>query len=395
MTVSLSLKQFFTPAKYSQIMINELSILNPQKVIDLAIGEGSLLIEAKKKWKSSNYYGNDIDFNCCKKITSICPKLHCTNLDVLKYETIDRLVNIIGEVDLCLGNPPFDKIKKTKDIDKILEEFGLLEFNKGKFISSEIPFILQNLKILKNNGILAIILPDGLFTNDSLSYFREFMIKNYDIKKIVELPRNIFKNTSAKTHILILKKNKNSSSRSIMLSDIDGHVIEIEKEAAVYRADFSFYYMSNRTVNKKSKKLGEIAEVFRGISRNRLKKVSDKYVLHTTSLKYNQISNRLQSPHKLTRYSNKLGRAGDIALARVGTSIVGKIRKIENGFFIPTDCIFIIRPKTEFSDIVYKFLSSEEGQRLIHATTKGVAAKHITLNDLKNLPICTEGGQNV
>ena len=45
MAKMLEFKQFFTPSKYSNIMINHLKMDEPIKVIDLAMGECSLLIE--------------------------------------------------------------------------------------------------------------------------------------------------------------------------------------------------------------------------------------------------------------------------------------------------------------------------------------------------------------
>lgn len=44
------LKQFFYLQKYSQIMIENLNITSPKKIIDLSMGEGSLLIEAMRLW---------------------------------------------------------------------------------------------------------------------------------------------------------------------------------------------------------------------------------------------------------------------------------------------------------------------------------------------------------
>ncbi len=391
MTMAATFKQFFTPAKYSQILINELNISSPEKIIDLAIGEGALLIEAKKRWDLSHYYGNDIDLYCCKKITTLCPNLHCTNFDVLKYNTINKISSITGKVDLCLGNPPFHKIKKDKDIDRLLAEFDLQKYNKGKYIPSEIPFILQNLKILKDNGTLALILPDGFFTNESLAYFRKFLFFNYHIEKIVELPSNIFKNTPAKTHIMILKKSFQNQNYNIILSNLDGKKIKISTDEAITRSDFSFNYINNQILPKKAKKLKDVAEIFRGKSKYMLNEVPNRHILHTTSLKKDTVSNSLQSSSKLTKYSTKIARAGDIVLARVGTSVIGKISIVEKGYFVPTDCVIIIRAKMDFRSIIFRFLSSEEGQKMIHACAKGVAAKHITLSDVENFPIYIKG----
>ena len=62
MTINMiKYKQFFTPKKYSQLLIENTKFHNPLKIIDLTMGEGSLLIEASKKWNNSQILGNDID----------------------------------------------------------------------------------------------------------------------------------------------------------------------------------------------------------------------------------------------------------------------------------------------------------------------------------------------
>ncbi len=383
-------KQFFTPAKFSKILINELTISSPRKIIDLTIGEGSLLIEAKKRWKKAEYYGNDIDINCCRKLSYICPNLHCTNYDIFEYKTMQKIYEQVGLVDLCVGNPPFHKIKKNKDIEKLLKEFNLDDFHHGKFIKSELPFILQCLKLLKNNGVLALILPDGFFTNNSLSNFRKFLIFNYTIDKVIEFPVNIFKNTAAKTHILILKKKFTKNKYKIRLSNIEGEAIHIDMEDGIKRLDFSFYKYMKSLKNNNVKELHNIAKIFRGKPKHLLKDVPTQYVIHTTSFEKKMISNQLQSSHTLEKYSEKIAVPGDIVLARVGTSVVGKVSIVQKGYFIPTDCVIVIRSSKDLTNHIFRSLSSVKGQKWIQAFSKGVAARHITIEDLKYFPINSE-----
>lgn len=70
-------KQFFTPQKYSQILVENTFYIEPKRIVDLAMGEGSLLLEASKLWKDSEFFGNDIDDKCCKKVNSTIPRVQC------------------------------------------------------------------------------------------------------------------------------------------------------------------------------------------------------------------------------------------------------------------------------------------------------------------------------
>jgi type I restriction enzyme M protein len=97
----------------------------------------------------------------------------------------------------------------------------------------------------------------------------------------------------------------------------------------------------------------------------------------------------------LNKYANKFAIPGDIVLARVGSSVVGKVGIVKEGFFVPTDCLIIIRVHENLRDRVFSLLKSINGQEWIHAHTKGVAAQHITIEDIKNFPINIKDTNNV
>lgn len=392
MAMSKIFRQFFTPQKYSQIMIENLNIDTPKKILDLSMGEGSLLIEAMKVWENSEFIGNDIDINCCDNIKrDYIDKIVCFNENIFKQIAIEKIVKSTGKVDLCLANPPFHLTPQDEDTKRILEKYDLNVYNKSEFIPAEVIFILQCLDALDNEGTLSIILPDGFFVNTYLQRFRNFLLNNYKIEKVIELPSNIFKKTDAKTHILILK-NMFDLNEKIKLESIENNKkILIDKKEAVYRMDYSYYSVlenyNNKSIMISDKKLG--TEFLRGKSKYLLKDINDEYILHTTNFSKTKIfNNKLESPEILLPYSDKIAIAGDIVLARVGTYCLGKVGMVENGYFIITDCIFIIRVKDiEIRNKIYNLLISIEGQRWIKAISKGVSAKHITLEDIKKFPL--------
>ncbi len=390
MTMRQKYQQFFTPKKYSQVIINLLDDFKPNKIIDLAMGEGSLLIEAKEKWSEAQYYGNDIDKKCCKKLRENYNDIHTFNYNIFLNASIINLKKEIDSVDLCIGNPPFYKIILDDEIKILLKEFNLHHLCYSEHISSEVPFILQCFKILKKNGVLALILPDGFFTNNCLKSFREFIVSNYQIAKVFELPSNIFEYTKAKTHIIILE-NKEPISSIIKLYAYNEQNIVITKEDAIRRMDYS-YYKELDTDSKETKALETFnnIELFRGRPKYKLNNIEKKYILHTTDFKLRKglFRNRLKSINKIQEYEGRIAQKGDIVLARVGSSCLGNIGIVETGYFVITDCVFVIRIKdANFRKIVYHALKSEIGQKWIQTHAKGVAARHITLEEVLKFPI--------
>lgn len=392
MTARIKLyKQFFTPDKYSQIMISKLPVDKPEHIVDLAIGEGALLIEASKRWPNAKLFGNDIDPLCCDVIHSNNKRVECHNLDIFSEISIQRLIQEIGRVDLCIGNPPFDLIEQNVDIKKILSMFALKTFYKSKYIPAEIIYILQCLRILKQDGLLSLILPDGFFVNNTLQNFRKFLLTNFTVLEIIELPIDIFEKTKAKTHILILKNTLllYPEKQSIKLSDSStSRSLMINFAEAIERMDYNFYH--SRLHYNSCKKLSDFdVEIIRGKAKFLLNDLDSSHILHTTNFRdCKKFISKLKNCDTLSAHKERIAKKGDIVIPRVGTNILGRVGYVEDGYFVATDCIFLIRVKNKtHRKLIFRTLQSEFGKQWILSISKGVGARHITLKDIVNLPI--------
>lgn len=380
-------KQFFTPKEYSQLLVDKTLYNKPKKIIDLTMGEGSLLLEASQSWKDSKIFGNDIDIECCNKVDTTISQIKCYNKDIFLDTSIKFLIKNIGRVDVCLGNPPFHLIKQNKDSSKILKLFFLKKYSNAPYISAEVLFILQALRILKDNGILSVILPDGFFVNNTLADFRKFLVESYIIQEVIELPNEIFEHTKAKTHILILKKSKPISRKVKLSSIINEQSIFINNSEAYYRMDYSFYN-KNKFINYKKLKEYDI-EIIRGKPKFILTDIKETWILHTTSFKKGNIfTSPLTTDRLIKKYNDRVALKNDIIIPRVGTNILGKVGIVQSGYFVATDCIFIIRVKDDKDrENILCTLKSQFGKDWINSISKGVGARHITLKDIVNLPI--------
>jgi type I restriction enzyme M protein len=70
----------------------------------------------------------------------------------------------------------------------------------------EVLFLELFLKLVKPNGRIAIILPDGPLSNKPFQYVRDWLLRRAHVEAIISLPRGIFNRTTAKTNILIAQK---------------------------------------------------------------------------------------------------------------------------------------------------------------------------------------------
>ena len=86
--------------------------------------------------------------------------------------------------------------------------------------STEVLFIEQDYKFLKEGGFLAIVLPDGILTNSSMQYVRTQIEDWFRIIAVVSMPQTAFMANGAgvKSSVLFLKKWTKKESDALVNS---------------------------------------------------------------------------------------------------------------------------------------------------------------------------------
>jgi len=123
--------------------------------------------------------------------------------DSERIEPILDIVKKSGGFDIVLTNPPFGSKIKNQDT---LTRYELGKGRKSQL--TEVLFIERCLKLLKPEGILGIIVPDGVLSNIQLGYVRKFIKENTIIRAIVSIPREVFMpyGSGVKASLLFLEK---------------------------------------------------------------------------------------------------------------------------------------------------------------------------------------------
>lgn len=174
----------------------------------------------------------------------------------------DGLLNVNGifenRFDVIVTNPPFgsrvtsdqkieesDKYTDTEKIAYYTEKFGdnytralkQIEDNIGESIVdlyevgefsglTEILFIERCLNLLKPNGRMGIVLPEGVLDNTNLDKVRKFFEKKAAISLVVSLPSELFLKSGATVKTSILFMRKFTESELATIKSIEDAVIE-------------------------------------------------------------------------------------------------------------------------------------------------------------------------
>lgn len=249
--------QYFTPREIVKFIVDVLPIEHDSKVLDTSCGSGGFLLYALNKvrnkatelypqyktdtrqykfWFSywhdfaeKNLYGIEISEQISRaaKMNMIIHDDGHTNVitsdGLVSDESIIAKTNNhgfkYGTFDFIITNPPFGSTVrqseqaylKTYQLGKKEEDWLAVatrpqETRDGQ--STEVLFIEQDYKFLKEGGYLAIVLPDGILTNSTMQYVRTQIEDWFRIIAVVSMPQTAFMANGAgvKSSVLFLKK---------------------------------------------------------------------------------------------------------------------------------------------------------------------------------------------
>jgi len=229
------LGQFFTPREIVEFMVDMVEPKRRHLIIDPACGSGGFLITCmdrvfddidelyrqrgldnpkREKWRFATQYLYGTDLN--ERMTWVAKMnmvMHgdghggiVTHDGLRDSERIEPILDIVkkrGGFDIVLTNPPFGSKIKNQDT------LARYELGKGrKSQLTEVLFIERCLKLLMPGGMLAIVVPDGVLSNITLKYVRDFIDQNVIWKAIISLPQETFVTygSGMKTSLLFLQK---------------------------------------------------------------------------------------------------------------------------------------------------------------------------------------------
>ena len=224
--------EFYTPQQMSDILsaIVTLDSQEPktgtkkrlESVMDMACGSGSLLLNVRKK---VNKAGGTIGkiFGQEKNITTynlarmnmLLHGVKDSEFDIFHGDTLFNEWDMMREqnpakkqtFDAIVANPPFSL--RWEPSDSIADDVRFKSHGLAPKSAADFAFLLHGFHYLKDEGVMAIILPHGvLFRGGAEERIRTKLLKDGHIDTVIGLPANLFYSTGIPVCILVLKKCK-------------------------------------------------------------------------------------------------------------------------------------------------------------------------------------------
>ncbi len=393
------LGQFFTPPEVAEFIVSFASnyLLEKKSACDPACGDGVFLSSLINH--GFEPLGVDID----EDVVNSLPQ------DIKKYVRIENGLTLSEEkkFDLVVGNPPFSSKYGRVVQGDILKNFGL-----GKSVSSqaiEILFLEKFIRLCRDDGVIGIILPHGIFSDLRLNYVREYIRKNLSIIAIISLPRNIFRSngnkTSSKTCILIGSKGAKAVNQKVLFAAVDSvnELVEgdIKRKTFAELDEFLYpeFYLERNPILDGLPRLKEFeVEIIQGsakygnerkFSSTGIRFISAKTI---TSLGIDfSMDEKFIEPGGIMDNKRAHVEIGDIVFVRVGVGCIGRCAVVtkESEKGIADDWIYIIRIKDKRLSPFYLtfWLQTATMQKEIRRLARGVGTITIPIALVKELPV--------
>jgi type I restriction-modification system DNA methylase subunit len=385
-----ALGRYYTNDIFSTLLISNLETRKPKRIVDLGVGDASLTIAAYARWDKAKYFATEIE---PKKATAIEKKLafvKVLNCDTLQPNASNKLKVKFGSIDIAICNPPYIRVENKERYNGLFKSVGCKKFSNLPRITSEIVFFAHNLKLLKQDGELGIIVSDSLVTGKEFKIFRETIFEKFNVRRIIQLPDNIFNKTEARTHIIFISKTKSiNKTCEILNSNISGELskkIIVAKHLLIDRMDYHFHSANihSKAGTKTLKQIGAVIK--RGKFSYKELRESKLSFFHSVHFKENGVNISFDKPVAKKHHSYSANE-GDILMCRVGKRVVGKVVIVKFGRVVISDCIYRITVPKRYRQVLLKSLRSEEGIAWLHAFAHGVCSQVISKSDLENYPI--------
>lgn len=217
---------FYTPHELTSLMARIVAdrLKDREKIYcyDPTVGSGGLLLNIGKEVgryipsDNIHYYGQELITETANlaKMNLFMQGVPVQNINMRNANTLEEDWPYFDEqttyaplfVDAVVSNPPYSAHYEPENhqTDVRFKGYGLAPAGKADYA-----FLLHCLYHIKNDGVMAIVLPHGvLFRGDSEGEIRKNLILNHNIETIISFPQQLFFSTSIPVIVMILSKNR-------------------------------------------------------------------------------------------------------------------------------------------------------------------------------------------
>ena len=189
-------------------------------VLDFACGSGSLLLNVRKRMGANGIgkiFGQEKNITTYNlaRMNMLLHGVKDSEFEIFHGDTLLNEWDMMREMnpakkpqfDAVVANPPFSY--RWEPTDAIADDVRFKSHGLAPKSAADFAFLLHGFHFLKDEGVMAIILPHGvLFRGGAEERIRTKLLQDGHIDTVIGLPANLFYSTGIPVCILVLKKCK-------------------------------------------------------------------------------------------------------------------------------------------------------------------------------------------
>lgn len=222
--------EFYTPQFVSDILSQIVSLDGQEpatgnrkhidSIMDLACGSGSLLLNVRHRMGGrgiGKIYGQEKNITTYNlaRMNMLLHGVKDSEFEIFHGDTLANDWEMLRELnpakmprfDAVVANPPFSY--RWTPTDAMADDVRFKNYGLAPKSAADFAFLLHGFHFLKDDGVMAIILPHGvLFRGGAEARIRTKLLKDGHIDTVIGLPANLFYSTGIPVCILVLKRCK-------------------------------------------------------------------------------------------------------------------------------------------------------------------------------------------
>ena len=220
--------EFYTPQRISDIL-SAIVALDSQEpgtgkrkrlagVMDFACGSGSLLLNVRKRMGThgiGKIYGQEKNITTYNlaRMNMLLHGVKDSEFEIYHGDTLTNDWDFLRErnpakrphFDAVVANPPFSY--RWDPNEALGEDVRFKNYGLAPKSAADFAFLLHGFHYLKDDGVMAIILPHGvLFRGGAEAKIRRELVEDEHLDTVIGLPANLFYSTGIPVCVLVLKK---------------------------------------------------------------------------------------------------------------------------------------------------------------------------------------------
>jgi len=200
---------FYTPFPISLRLSTYAGQPTPARVLDLACGDGSLLLAASQRWPRASLVGNDVSPKALNTARKRCNLSSVSSFDVLRVAADPGLLRRLRaqwRPDLVLLNPPFSARSRHRFAVYVGTELCAM-------VSRAAAFLLTSAQLLHSDAKMVAVMPASFLSSARDEVARRLLRQLGRVTVVERLPRKAFPGCRAATIILVFSKGVSAVHR--------------------------------------------------------------------------------------------------------------------------------------------------------------------------------------